>query len=93
MLHANFNGLENKIDLLHNFVNTTHLDFDIINISETSQRLNHDFTANIQIDGFKQPFVTGSNYSKGGVAIYAKDDLNVFEREDLSKCDDNFEAV
>ena len=93
MFHANFNGLENKIDSLHNFINTTKLDFDIINVSETSQKFNEDFATNILINGYKQPFVTGSKYSKGGVAIYAKEELNVLERDDLNKSDDCFEAI
>ena len=37
VFHSNFNGLENKIDQLHNFVNTTKMDLDIIGITETSQ--------------------------------------------------------
>ena len=37
------------------------------------------------IDGYKTPFVLGSKFSKGGVAIYTKDDINVSERDDFKK--------
>ena len=43
-------------------------------LSETSQKLNQDFGTNIMIDGYKTPFVQGSKFNKGGVAIYTKDD-------------------
>ena len=85
-------GLENKFDLLHNFVNNTKLDLDIICLSETGQKLNQDLDTNITLEGYKQPFSTGSKFNKGGVAIYTKDN-NVFEREDLKKIDDCFEAI
>ena len=38
------------------------------------------FDTNITIGGYKKPFTTGS---KGGVALYTKDNINAFEREDL----------
>ena len=41
--------LENKFDLLHNFVNNTKLDLDIICLSETGQKLNQDFDTNITL--------------------------------------------
>ena len=67
----------------------TKLDIDIINISETSQRLNETFKCNIFIEGF----ATGSKFSKGGVAIYAKDNLNTTKRDDLIEISDFFEAI
>ena len=82
---CNLNGLGNKIDLIHDFINTTKIDIDIINISETSQKENVEFINNISLDGYKKPFTLGSKTARGGVALYAKADLNSFEREDL-KC-------
>ena len=37
IFHANLNGLESKFELLHNYICSTKLDLDVINISETSQ--------------------------------------------------------
>ena len=93
IFHTNLNGLGNKIDLIHNFINTTKLDIDIVNISETSQKENIDFTTNISLNGYRAPFTIGYKTARGGVALYAKTDLNVFEREDLNICDKSFQAV
>ena len=38
-------------------------------------------------------FATGSKFSKGGVAIYAKDNLNTTKRDDLIEISDSFEAI
>ena len=93
IFHSNLDGLESKFDELHNFITSTTLNLEIICLSETSQKLNQDFGTNIMIDGYKTPFVQGSKFNKGGVAIYTKDDLNVFERDDLKKIDDCFEVI
>ena len=93
IFHSNLDGLENKFDSLHNFINSTKLDLDIICLSESSQKYNQDFSTNISIDGYKKPFTLGSKFSKGGVVIYANDNLNVFERFDLNKTNDCFEAI
>ena len=42
---------------------------------------------------YKPPFATGSKFSKGGVAIYAKDNLNTTKRDDLIEISDSFEAI
>ena len=51
IFHSNLDGLASKYELLHNFISSTKLDIDIINISETSQRLNETFKCNISIEG------------------------------------------
>ena len=43
--------------------------------------------------GINNFFATGSKFSKGGVALYTKDNINAFEREDLKNIDDCFEAI
>ena len=77
LFHTNINGLENKFEQLHNFVNTTKMNVDLIGISETSQREGCNFSKNVTIDGYQQPFTTGSKTSRGGVAIYARENLNM----------------
>ena len=93
IFHSNLNGLEHKFDQLYNFVKTTKLNIDIIGISETSQRENTSFDKNVSIDGYHQPITNGSKSSKGGVAIYARKDLNSWERDDLNIVKDDYESV
>ena len=93
LFHSNFNGLENKFDQLYNFIKTTNLNIDIIGISETSQRENTSFDANVSIDGYHLPFVNGSKTAKGGVAIYARENLKIWERDDLGIVNNDFESV
>ena len=93
IFHTNLNGLENKFEQLHNFINTTNLNLDIIGVSETSLKENENFDLNVNIDGYQQPYSLGSKTSKGGVTIYAKENLSVRERDDLNTVDSSFEAV
>ena len=93
IFHSNLDGLESKFDALHDFVNTTTMELDVICLSETSQKLNQDFMLNTTLEGYNQPFTTGSKFMKGGVAIYTKNNFNATEREDLKKIDDCFEAI
>ena len=51
IFHANLNGLESKFELLHDFICSTKLDLDVINISETSQNDDKSFDTNIDIEG------------------------------------------
>ena len=93
LFHSNLNGLEHKFQSLNAFITSSEIDFDIINISETSLRENENFIENINIDGYMQPFSLGSKSSKGGVSIYARDNLNIIERHDLNQVNNNFEAI
>ena len=93
IFHTNLNGLEHKFLTLDTFINgTSNIDFDIINISETSQLEGQIFSENIKINGYNPPFTKGSKSNKGGVAIYTKANLTVIERNDLNIPDENFEA-
>ena len=70
------NGLESKIDHLHEFVSNVYSDLDIIAITETSLNF---FTTNVSLTGFKE-FYTPSNFIKGGTALYIKDIYEAFEK-------------
>ena len=51
IFHNNLNGLENKFEVLHNFLPGAPKEFDIMVITETSQKLaNEDFKTNISIE-------------------------------------------
>ena len=92
IFHTNINGLENKFDLLYEFLSNSDSDFDIIGITETSQKSNEIFTSNVSISSYNM-YLTSSLSSKGGTSIYVKDNLHNFERNDLKIQHSEFEAV
>ena len=93
IFHNNFNGLESKFDLFHHFLKNCSKDFDILAISETSQKLNSScFQSNVDLKGYNL-FSTPSSSSRGGTALYIKDIYNAFERIDLSIKSDSFEST
>ena len=92
IFHNNINGLETKFENIHQFLSSAP-EFDIIAITETSQKKkNDDFFTNINIEGYAN-FSTPTNSSKGGTIIYAKSKFDVIERIDLSICDDLYETI
>ena len=93
IFHNNVNGLETKFNDLHQLLSRTSADFDIIAITETSQKvINEEFFSNISLDGYKN-FSTPTNSSKGGTTIYTKNMFDVTERLDLNICHDLFESI
>ena len=93
IIHSNLNGLENKFDDYHTFINNTKTNIDVLCISETTQKENCPFNLIINIEGYKQPFTLGSKTATRGVAIYVKNEYDVIERNDLNLVDNSFEAV
>ena len=69
------------------------MNVDLIGMSETSQREGCNFSKNVTIDGYQQPFTSGSKTSRGGVAIYARENLNIWERDDLNTVNKYYESV
>ena len=65
----------------------------ILCISETSQKENVDFAANVSIVGYNKPYTLGSKTARGGVAIFTKDDLTAIERTDMNLVNTSFEAL
>ena len=66
-------------------------EFDIIAITETSQKNNELSTTNVAIQGYKEFYTP--NCSKGGTALYVKENYDVFERSDLKMQNDCFECT
>ena len=91
IFHTNINGLENKFEILHEFITNATYDFDIIGITETSQKCNENFISNVSINNYNL-YATSSNSIRGSSAIYIKDNLDNFERNDLKSQSDEFEA-
>ena len=52
-----------------------------------------NFIKNVTIAGYHKPFTTGSKTSRGGVAIYARENLNIWERDDLKSVSNHYESV
>ena len=69
------------------------MNLDIIGISETSQRENSEFSMNVSIEGYHHPFTIGSKTAKGGVALYAKNNLDIWVRDDLITVNEYYEAI
>ena len=90
--HNNLNGLENKIDILREFLVNVNPKFDIIAISETSEKIKTNFISNVNLSGYEL-FSTPSNSSKGGVALYINSNFNIIERVDLNSSSTHFESV
>ena len=64
IFHNNLNRLENKFEVLHNFLTGAPKTFDIMAITETSQKLvNEDFKTNISMEGYLT-FSTPTNTNK-----------------------------
>ena len=93
ILHSNVNGLESKCDTLHTFLSGSHSAIDIIAITETSEHHSHSFITNVNLEGYKEPYHTPTNSSKGGTAIYVNRDYDSFERSELKVQTDLFESV
>ena len=80
------------MDFLHEFLPSTSSDFDVIAITETSQRNNDFLKINVAIKGYNNYF-TSSFSEKGSVAICTKDKLNSFERTDLRQQNVDFVSI
>ena len=92
IFHTNINGLESKLDNLHEFISGSHHKLDILAITETSEQENVGFLNNIEIKGYKI-FHTASKTSKGGTALYVSENVNSIERIDLNTSHDEFEGT
>jgi len=83
LFHSNTNSLEAKFENLHEFISSTFNKFDILAITETSQKSNQNFKLNIKIQGYDF-YSTPSNTNKGGSALYVDSNYNSFERVGLN---------
>ena len=66
--------------------------FDIIAITETTQRIiNEKFYTNIDLEGYVN-FSTATDTNQGGTIIYTKNVYDVTERIDLNICHNLYES-
>ena len=91
--HSNVNGYVSHADSVQEFLVHSKIDLDIICISETSLQDDETIPHNTKLSGYNDPFTTNTETSKGGVAIFTKNNHNVFERDDLKIRTKEFEAV
>ena len=92
LFHVNTRSLSKNFDQLQNVLSAAKIDFDLIGITETKQQVDKDFLVNVNITGYHM-YTQPSKSNAGGVAIYIKNNLDHFIRDDLCKLDDCFEAV
>ena len=83
IFHTNINGLESKLDNLHEFLTGTSNKIDILALTETSEKECSGFLSNVEIDDYVK-FHTASKSSKGGTAIYINKNFDSIERSDLN---------
>ena len=93
IFHANVNGLESKFDNLHTFLAGAVSAMDVVAITETSENEKDSFISNISIEGYKTPYHTPTNTTKGGAAMFINKDLDSFERTELRAQTDFYEGV
>ena len=91
--HSNVNGYVSHADSIQEFLVHSKIDFNVICISETSLQDDETIPHNAKLSGYNDPFTTNTETSKGGVAIFTKNNDNVFERDDLKIRTKEFEAV
>ena len=92
IFHTNINSLEAKYGNLHHFISSTSWKFDILAITESSQKANENFKTKVKIDGYDL-YKTGSITNKGGTVLYLNNNLNIFERVDLKVQHEDFEST
>ena len=78
-------------DNLHSFLSEALTDFDVINITETSQNVNENFKTNVSIEGYE--LYSTPNNNRGGTSIYVKSIFNIVERSDLNILHNDFASI
>ena len=63
IFHNNVNGLESKFENFHHFLTNVPIKFDIIAVTETTQRIMNEFHTNIKSEG-NTNFYTATNKTK-----------------------------
>ena len=92
ILHSNVNGFGTHLEEIQTLI-ANSIEFSAVCISETSLQGDDTFTDDIKLSTYMDPFHTNSKTSKGGVAIFLKDNYNAIEREDLKSDNPEYEAV
>jgi len=93
IFHSNVNGLDTHFENLHEFLaNSNTPCFDVINITETSQKDGENFKTNVTIEGYDL-YHTETLTAKGGSAIFIKNSYDNFERDDLKIKHNDFEST
>ena len=92
LFHVNTRSLSKSFDQLCTMLSALGVSFDLLEISESKQQAGKNFISNVNIEGYHihtQP----SKSAAGGVAIYLKDKLDQFKRDDLSILHNEFESL
>ena len=92
IFHSNINGLESKLDNLHEFLTASSTKLDLLAITETSEKEDTGFLNNVEIEGYEK-YHTPSKTSKGGTAIYVNKDFDTISRTELNINNVEFEST
>ena len=92
--YANVNGNENHFEDLETvLVVSTHLHFNAICISETSQKENTMLCKNVDLKNYHMLISTGTKTLKEGTAIYVLKNHDLIERYDLKTSNIEYEST
>ena len=92
VFHSNLNGLESKLDDLHQFISSLNSKLDVITLTETSEHEDDGFIKNTDIEGYSLEHHSPSKSLKGGTAIYIDKRMNTLQRDDLIANSTEFES-
>ena len=84
VLHLNIHSVEFHIEELRIMLKLLNLNFDFICLTETKIKTNCNPKSDIKIEGYKEPVGMPTEAEKGGVLIYAQENINFIPREDLN---------
>ena len=87
------NGYECHSDRVHEILANSSLNFHVVCLSETCQKLDQDLASVTMIQGYHNPFCTPTKSKNGGVSIFIKDTFDTIEGEKFKTCQDEFESV
>ena len=91
IFHTNVNGLDTKMDNLHEFVSGLPTEMDLA-IIETSEKENIGFLNNVEIDGY-EIYHTASKSSKWGMDIFVNKSFDSLDHCALNINNTEFETT
>ena len=92
LFHVNIRSLTNHFEELHSLLCSSKIPFDVIGISESKQKVNKNFSTNVNLHEYQlhsQP----TKSACGGVAMYVKKSLDHKVLNHLNVLEDEFETL
>ena len=92
VFHTNIRGLSKHHDTLHTQFGMINIPFDVMGISETKERIDNEFTTNVELEGYSM-YSQPSKSLCGGCTIYVNSQLDHQVRIDLSVLEEEYETI